>query len=121
MHTPGPWKFDSYGLKTGDARFFIETADNRHGIAGIRPTDTASALLSLKEHEANARLIAAAPDLFAVCQAYEEWEGDIVMNGDWGPDGMHPYPRLTEAQYQRMIEIQTMRNAAILKAKGSDA
>lgn len=66
-HTEGPWAYWSY-QRSGRV-FAIETADHRHGIAGIRSTDTASSGLSMDEHEANARLIAAAPDLLQACKA----------------------------------------------------
>jgi hypothetical protein len=76
-HTAGPWACHSYAAN-GGKNFGIETADHRHGIAAIRPNDTASTMLSLEEHEANARLIAAAPDLLAACQAvagvFEDYE-----------------------------------------------
>ena len=81
QHTAGPWKYDVYGRKTGDTRFFIETTDNKHGIAAIRPTDTASSLLPIEEHEANARLIAAAPDLLeALIEAEKYSLKDISIN-----------------------------------------
>lgn len=70
-HTPGPWAFHSW--TASGKQFGIETADHRHGIASIRPNDTASSLLSMEQHEANARLIAAAPDLLAACQAVMEF------------------------------------------------
>jgi len=67
------------------------------------------------EVDANARLIAAAPDLYAVCCAYEAWEADVIMDADWRDST----PRLTQAQCDRLIEIQAMRNAAIARAKGA--
>lgn len=57
-------------------------------------------------------------NLLEVCNAYELWEGDIIINGNWGADGMAPYPRLRESQYDRMLELQDMRNEAIRKARG---
>lgn len=71
-HTYGPWKYGSYGTKTGDTRFFVETHDNRHGICGIRPTDTASSLLTIEQHEANARLIASAPQMLSVLKLCDD-------------------------------------------------
>lgn len=94
------------------------------GSTTYRPTRTpqaqcSSSMKANRERElADVKLLLAAPDLIEVCKAYEEWEGDIIINGDWGPGGMDPYPRLTEAQCDRMLELQAMRNAAIDKAMG---
>lgn len=66
------------------------------------------------EMKANRSLIAAAPDLLAACRAWEAWEADIILNADWGNDT----PRLTQEQWDRVIELQVMRNAAIAKAEG---
>lgn len=66
--------------------------------------------------EANARLIAAAPDLLEFAKAQEAWEADMIINGDWSNE----MPRLTQAQYDRMIELQEVRRAAISKAKGAE-
>lgn len=63
---------------------------------------------------ADARLIAASPDLFAVAKAYEAWEADVVFDGNW-EDGL---PKLTQPLFDRLLEIQAMRNAALAKVKG---
>ncbi len=43
--------------------------------------------------------------------AYQEWEADLVLNGDWTfSDGL---PKMTQAQYDRFLEIQNMRNEAL--------
>jgi len=54
-----------------------------------------------------------APELYAVAKAYEDWEADLLQNGDWSG----PTVRMTQEQHDRMIEIQTLRNAALAKAK----
>lgn len=71
-HTPGPWSYHKWGKGSG-TRFGIETADHRHGIASVAPNENASTLLSMSEHEANARLIAAAPELLAALQKIFAW------------------------------------------------
>jgi hypothetical protein len=60
-HTPGPWTHEGQGDITG-----IE--DNGFGRG---PVDVCSVYLRTVEgrHEANARLIAAAPDLLEACKA----------------------------------------------------
>jgi hypothetical protein len=107
-HTPGPWrvfttthgKVIGMGERTGEG-----IADCGFGV--WRGGDA--------EAVANAHLMAAAPELLAVAAAYEEWEADLVMNGDWSNSTV----RMTPAQHDRMMEIQAMRNAAIAKATGT--
>jgi len=71
-HTPGPWRTASYdqGLT-----WKVETVDGRKAvasyIAGLGKTD-----------EANARLIAAAPDLLAIAKALDAWWSAL-------PPGVH--------------------------------
>ncbi len=67
-----------------------------------------------QELAANALLVSAAPDLLAVAKAYEAWEADVILNGDWS----NATVRLTQAQHDALIEIQTLRNAALRKAGG---
>lgn len=52
----------------------------------------------------------------SVARAYEAWEADLILNGDWSNE----LPRMTQAQYDRLLEIQAMRNAALRKAGGPD-
>ncbi len=47
--------------------------------------------------------------LEAVARAYEAWEADVILNGDWSRETV----RLTQAHHDRLIEIQAMRNAAL--------
>ncbi len=48
----------------------------------------------------------------AVLEAYEQWEADLLMCGEaWStPSGL---PRMTQALYDRWMEIQAMRNDAL--------
>jgi len=45
----------------------------------------------------------------AVLEAYEAWEGDLILNGDWSRETV----LMTPEQQDRMVEIQAMRNAAL--------
>ncbi|NCC41432.1 MAG: hypothetical protein EOM21_18805 [Gammaproteobacteria bacterium] len=60
IHTPGPWRYEMHG-DTNYATLFMTnsvlTGDVMRGYIG----------------EDNARLIAAAPDLLAACQAFAEY------------------------------------------------
>lgn len=77
-HTPGPWAVDKIGEST-----FIVTDPPRGTldkyIAEIPNTDEEGRIPSDREREANALLIAAAPDLFAACVAFiEGWEQNLT-------------------------------------------
>jgi hypothetical protein len=71
--------------------------------------------------DAHASLLAAAPDLLALAKAYEQWEADLILCCEAWDGGTAEYPRLTEKLYDRMLEIQAARNAAIAKATGKDS
>ena len=49
-----------------------------------------------------------------VLSAYEKWEADLLLNADWS----HSTPVMTQQQFDRLVEIQTMRNSAVAQAKG---
>lgn len=44
-----------------------------------------------------------------VLRDYEGWEGDIIMSADW----QNETPRLTQSQWDKMMEIQAARNEAL--------
>lgn len=73
-HTPGPWSYHTWNAS--GKQFGIETADHKHGIAAVTPNVNASTLLTMEQHEANARLIAAAPDMLAALQGLNHMGGD---------------------------------------------
>lgn len=84
QHTPGPWRFEK-ATKT------IRSVPANYWIASMNSCDGAV------DHEANGRLIAAAPDLFAAL-------ADLVR--DAIAEEMDNYPAVLRAR------------AAIAKAKG---
>jgi hypothetical protein len=70
--------------------------------------------------EANARLIAAAPDLLEVLRAYERWEANLIESSEaWAGSGMDGYPHLTSHLWDELLVIQAKRNDAIQKALGA--
>ncbi len=70
------------------------------------------------DNKTDANLITAAPDLKAVALAYEQWEADVILNSKcW----RYETPHITQALWDRFIEIQTMRNDALAKTRGEGA
>jgi hypothetical protein len=65
---------------------------------------------------ANCNLFTAAPDMLAVLDAYEGWEADLLMDDEAWRDA--ETPRLTQKLWDRLLEIQAMRNAAVAIVEG---
>ena len=52
-------------------------------------------------------------ELEAVLTAYESWEAELILSDEsWDEDNL---PHLTQLQFDRLIDIQTMRNKALYK------
>jgi len=92
-HTPGPWSFRTTGWSTNP---FAIHSPRRPGAVACVPSRTS---VPLDEQDANARLIAAAPELLA---ALDELLGDVELLNE---------PYRNEAICERA-------RAAIAKAKG---
>lgn len=105
-HTPRPWVFrvEREATENSSARFFIDgnagTARGRWVIAETK----ALLPLATEEAEANARLIAAAPDLLAALRKVESYLGDVC---DQGVLDLHP-----------VFKLWNQVTAAIAKAEG---
>ena len=69
-HTPGPWKLRRQAV--GGFGFYIETVDQSHDNTYIG--DVGGGLQTQPEIEANAKIIAAAPDML---KALIEIEGEV--------------------------------------------
>lgn len=98
-HTPGPWRVSKLG---GEPMVY--------GPQGAQIVNMRDALVFADENEANARLIAAAPELLAVLQSFvnawaEQIDKDKEVNGSDAVDFIAGY--LDDAR------------AAIAKAKGA--
>ena len=111
-HTPGPWEMavDISPLFKGTIAF-LEASPERYIAVVSYAAD------SVREHTANAHLIAAAPDLYALALAYEAWEADVIEHGYWDGIGDGVFA-VTQAQYDEMLRLQDKRNAALAKARG---
>lgn len=115
--TPGPWLRDE---RTVYALQDVPAADRRHGWPdkenrfSTHPQGNGMVGAQPNELLANAILISAAPDLEAVAAAYEQWEADLISADVW----QNELPRFTQPLWERFLEIQAMRNAALKKARG---
>lgn len=100
-HTPGPWRVEGDALRGWEHRVTAATFDNRDMRLTVADIPNAYNLAKLDpEVEANARLIAAAPDLLEACR--------VLTNTDAG-DAM--------TRLARGLELA---RAAIAKAEGRD-
>jgi hypothetical protein len=70
-HTPGPWWIENYFARPKHCDPYFQVVADKSGIA------------SVYENEANARLIAAAPELLAACKLVTDYEA-IHLNGGIG-------------------------------------
>jgi hypothetical protein len=97
-HTPGPWSVADRLVPNG--RRWVQRNHTRTLVALVYSTP---------EREANARLIAAAPDLLEACNEALEFAEDQedVLDGSYG----QPEPN-------RAMQVATMLRAAIAKAEG---
>ena len=101
-HTPGPWTFDGYD---GDQGYEVGGPPDYCGILATAHHDTDEH--DKGEAEANARLIASAPDLLSALElACDGIEG--VSVGSWYADQLAD------------IALPTIK-AAIAKARGTDS
>ena len=82
-HTPTPWAYHSWDSASGKS-FGIETADHRHGIAGITPNGNASTLLTMEQHESNAEHICRCVNLHdELVKALEAFVAPWDIGGEW--------------------------------------
>lgn len=102
-HTPGPWRgFVSEGVH--GRKVWIEPAVTEHThIAEVLPG--VGCLSGYATAEANANLIAAAPDLLEACRGLREWARGVLtmgkrvikaLPGDFGPQALDDL----EAQFE---------------------
>ena len=83
QHTPGPWVVSLHGAFFTDVRAGDEITGRRIAWTWVQnqPRTREGALRTAQENEANALLIAAAPDLLAVAEA-ALWEDDGLSCAD---------------------------------------
>lgn len=81
QHTPGPWQLEAgRNIKTPNGEFFLSYGEDKHGNPLFRPVN------GWVEMDANARLIAAAPDLLKALKHLTEnaldmgWSDQILID-----------------------------------------
>lgn len=105
-HTPGPWELRREKRAGRVPRILVGDAN---GFADIGEVYTN---YSEELGRDDARLIAAAPEMAALLIAYEELEGEMILDDEcWGVD-----EGLPTRYYDRLIALQTRRNAVLEKA-----
>lgn len=126
QHTPGPW------LRTqGSGRFYIKTDDETsQSLATVFSNKGDFGCISNPDYEkakANARLIAAAPELLEACQTFSEWlrredEGWVSANKDRStPEGEAAWREWFYENLRICNLAQDQVKAAIAKATGEQA
>lgn len=114
QHTPGPWKFSRWD-QFGDARFYISQQEcapytpNYSDVATLIAETPSGELVKIQE--ANARLIAAAPDLL---EALKELSRSFI--GTYSDD-----QRSDDEINNHREHWERMARAAITKAEGGAA
>lgn len=78
-HTPGPWVVEGEGWEYGVYREPTVVAGH---YADYEPRTVASVRVGLDETDANARLMAAAPEMLAALRVVDAFRRLMVANGD---------------------------------------
>ena len=104
-HTPGPWSVErsnKHGI------IWIDAAESRLGdICDLYHITASDQLVAKDNAEANAKLIAAAPDLLEACKMFAEW---LHEDNQHSPNSPYQIDRHAKAVKTTM--------AAIAKAEG---
>ena len=108
-HTPGPW---IVCVVDGEDRGYFSIEQDREALGGDEPSTigevyTSGEGIDMADGEANAALIAAAPDLLAACEA-------ALSFGEGHPDR-------TPSWHDARLATQLTLRAAIAKANGGEA
>lgn len=101
QHTPGPWRVTAQYDGQPEVCVFAGVGDDSAPVAKAHLPTMLGAAINKQQAEANAHLIAAAPDLLAALQVAQAVCGELLQSGD----GIH-------------VNARRMINAAIAKAKG---
>jgi hypothetical protein len=84
-HTPGPWHYSEV-IRGRDQYYRQIRADFKIADVHACHSGVAGTKIGRAEDEANARLIASAPDLLAQCREFEKCLTHLINSGDSGAD-----------------------------------
>jgi hypothetical protein len=121
--TPGPWRIKGRTRSTGE---FIRI-ESRHPAKHLYQVADVIAANDYPENEANARLIAAAPDLLEACKTFAEWlrreENGFVKTGNERstPEGEAAWREWFHENMRICDLAQEQVRAAIAKATGGES
>jgi hypothetical protein len=93
----------------------LENAQDAQDAAELRRELREEREANRKLAEVVARQSATIGWMVAVLKGYEAWEAEIIQEDKCWPDNAPM--ALTQALYERLIELQTLRNEAIAEAK----
>lgn len=84
----------------------VETLDEAGMTPGLWSTYTHELLAEVTRLRSQAREV---ERVRAVLEDYEAWEADVILAADWSEST----PRVTQAQWDRLVEIQARRNVVL--------
>lgn len=131
-HTPGEWRPgrpDMFNVQEGDRSpklgksvYVDDSRGGFHHVTGARlPLTVAEAFGDTREEVmANARLIAAAPALFAALRAEQEWRDVEREDRPGDADGWQLWEQWQRRIHQCILEADRLRAAALAKAEGRE-
>ena len=120
-HPPGPWKVDKeLTSRSGEWLIAMDAGDKGRGIAIAETRVATGAEL------ANARLIAAAPELLEACQTFAEWlrreEAGFPAETRFNtPEGEAKWREWFDENLRVCALAQEQARAAIAKATGGES
>jgi len=126
-HTPGPWSFSRWE-QLGDTRFYVAQADgapytpNYSDVATLVAETASGERVAIQE--ANACLIAAAPELLEACHTFALWcqreEAGFpdAASRRSTPEGEQEWRKWYNENLRLCALAQEQANAAITKATG---
>lgn len=120
-HTPGPWKFGKE-LTARSVEWLVSFDAGSKG-RGIAIAETCA---GSGNEDANARLIAAAPELLEACQTFAEWlrreEAGFPAETRFNtPEGEAKWREWFDENFRICDLAQKQARAAIAKATGGEA
>ena len=101
------------------AQYSIINADTKENVAFIFDKKWADLFVTVPDlRRENAELKEIKKKLVEVLEMYEKAEADIVLNANWNT--LSGVPQITQEQFDRLVECQTIKASALRKARGEE-